>query len=91
MLNEKIKKMKTREIMKRTIIFLFAQLNKSEKKELIDAISAGAKLTKADAGRLLSPIPIKELTGIGLISGMTKAQLIDAIASSAKLTKADAG
>ena len=80
MLNEKIKNMKTSEIMKRTIIFLFAQLNKSEKKQLIDAISAGSKLTKADAGRLISLIPIKELVGIGLISGMTKAQLIDAIA-----------
>ena len=80
LLNEKIKNMKTSEIMKRTIIFLFAQLNKSEKKQLIDAISAGSKLTKADAGRLISLIPIKELVGIGLISGMTKAQLIDAIA-----------
>ncbi len=91
MLNEKINKMKTSEIMKRTIIFLFAQLSKSDKKQLIDAISAGAKLTKADAGKLLSPIPIKDLTGIGLISRMSKAQLIDAITSSAKLTKADAG
>lgn len=91
MLNEKVKNMKTSEVMIRTIIFLFAQLNKTEKKKLIDAIAAGAKLTKADAGKLLSPIPIKELTGIGLISGISKAQLIDAIASSAKLTKADAG
>jgi hypothetical protein len=91
LLNEKIEKMKTSEIMKRTIIFLFAQLSKTDKKQLIDAIFAGSKLTKADAERLLSPIPTKELVGIGLISGMTKAQLIDAIASSAKLTKADAG
>ncbi len=91
LLNVKTDKMKTSEVMMRTIIFLLAQLNKTEKKKLIDAISACSKLTKADAGRLLSPMPIKELTGIGLISGMTKAQLIDAIASSAKLTKADAG
>lgn len=73
------------------MLFLFAQLNKTDKKQLIDALASGAKLTKADAGKLLSPIPIREITGIGLISGMTKAQLIDAIASSAKLTKADAG
>jgi len=58
---------------------------------LIDSIAAGSKLTKADAGRLLSLIPIKELTGIGLISGMNKKELIDAIASHSKLTKADAG
>mgnify|MGYP000078052242 CR=1 FL=1 len=91
MLNEKISKMKTNEVMKRTILFLFAQLNKTDKKQLIDALAAGSKLTKADAGKLLNPMPIKELIGIGLISGIAKAQLIDAIASSAKLTKADAG
>lgn len=91
MLHVKTKKMKTSEIMKRTIIFLFAQLNKTERKKVIDALASDYKLTKADAGRLLSPMPIKELAAIGLISGMTKAHLIDAIASSAKLTKADAG
>lgn len=83
--------MKKSEIFKRTIVFLFAQLNEKEKAKTIDAIKESAKLTKADAGRLMSPIPIEELVGIGLISGMTKAKLIDAIASSAKLTKADAG
>jgi hypothetical protein len=83
--------MKTNEIMKRTILFLFAQLNKTDKKQLIDALASGATLTKADAGRLLNPIPIKELAGIGLISGMNKKELIDAIASGSKLTKADAG
>jgi 3-keto-L-gulonate-6-phosphate decarboxylase len=83
--------MKTNEIMKRTIVFLFAQLSKTDKKQVIDALNSGAKLTKADAGRLLSSMPIKELAGIGLISGMAKAELIDAIKESAKLTKADAG
>jgi hypothetical protein len=83
--------MKQSEIFKRTIIFLFAQLSEKDQTKTIDAIKESAKLTKADAGRLMSPMPITELTGIGLISGMTKAQLIDAIASSAKLTKADAG
>jgi nucleoid DNA-binding protein len=103
--------MKKSEVFKRTIIFLFAQLSKTQKKEIIDAISLGAKLTKADAGRLkkilerifegmpskadagrmLLPMSIAELTGIGLISGMSKAELIDAIKESAKLTKADAG
>lgn len=83
--------MKQSEIFKRTIIFLFAQLSANDQAKTIDAIKESAKLTKADAGRLLSPIPTAELAGIGLISGMTKAKLIDAIASSAKLTKADAG
>jgi hypothetical protein len=83
--------MKKSEVFKRTIIFLFAQLSAKDQVKTIDAIKESAKLTKADAGRLLSPISTAELGGIGLISGMTKAQLIDAIASSAKLTKADAG
>lgn len=83
--------MKKSEVFKRTIIFLFAQLDKADQTKTIDAIKESAKLTKADAGRLLSPIPIPELTGIGLISGMSKAELIDAIKESAKLTKADAG
>jgi hypothetical protein len=83
--------MKKNEIFKRTIIFLFAQMSDKDQAKVIDAIKESAKLTKADAGRLLSSIPISELMGIGLISGMTKAKLIDAIASSAKLTKADAG
>ena len=83
--------MKKSEVFKRTIIFLYAQLNERNQERLIDAIKESANLTKADAGRLLSPIPIPELTAIGLITGMTKAKLIHAIASSAKLTKADAG
>jgi hypothetical protein len=83
--------MKQSEIFKRTIIFLFAQLDAKDQAKTIDAIKESAKLTKADAGRLMSPMPIPVLAGIGLISGMTKAKLIDAIASSAKLTKADAG
>lgn len=83
--------MKKNEVIKRTIVFLFAQLSKAEKTQLIDAIAEGSKLTKADAGRILAPIPEAELTGIGLISGMNKLKLIDAIAASAKLSKADAG
>jgi hypothetical protein len=83
--------MKQSEIFKRTIIFLFAQLDAKDQAKTIDAIKESAKLTKADAGRLMSPMPITVLAGIGLLSGMTKKQLIDAIASSAKLTKADAG
>lgn len=83
--------MRKNEVIKRTIVFLFAQLSKTEKKQLIDAIAEGSKLTKADAGRILAPIPEADLTGIGLISGINKVKLIDAIAASAKLSKADAG
>ena len=68
-----------------------AELPVLEKKELIDAIAAGAKLTKADAGKLLDKIPMKGLVGIGLISGMNKTKLIDAIIARAKLSRADAG
>jgi len=49
------------------------------KAELIDAIASSAKLTKADAGRLI---------GGGVKGGKV---LIDAISAGAKLTKADAG
>jgi len=69
------------------ILFLLVQGMK--KKELIDAISDGAKLSKADAGRLLASMPKKEFTEFLL--GMDKIALIDAIAASGKLTKADAG
>lgn len=83
--------MRKNEVIKRTIVFLFAQLSKAEKKQLIDAIAEGAKLTKADAGKILALIPEADLTGIGLITGMNKVKLIDSIAASAKLSKADAG
>lgn len=49
------------------------------KEKVIDAVASGAKLTKADAGRLIQ----------GAVTASK--ELIDAIASSAKLTKADAG
>lgn len=74
-------------------------------KELIDAIASSAKLTKADAGRLvkvfevmpskadaarmMACMPEKEL--IDFLFGMKKVELIDAISAGAKLTKADAG
>ncbi len=86
-------------------IILFLLVQGMSKKELIDAISAGAKLTKADAGRTLRRIyegmPSKIEAG-RLFANMPKKEfseflfasdpvLIDAIAASAKLTKADAG
>jgi nucleoid DNA-binding protein len=68
---------------------LFMLVQEMTKKELIDAIASGSKLTKADAGRLMASLPKKEI--IEFLFGMEKTALIDAIASSAKLTKADAG
>lgn len=59
------------------------------KAELIDAIAASSKLTKADAGRVAQKIIDDEL--IQFILVMKKAELIDAISAGAKLTKADAG
>lgn len=69
------------------ILFLLVQ--GMTKAELIDAIAAGAKLTKADAGRLIASLPPKEI--IDVLFGLKKAELIDAISAGAKLTKADAG
>ncbi len=68
-------------------------------KELIDAIAASAKLTKADAGRIMMvlrvyegmPSKIDAARIIDVLFGMKKAELIDAISAGAKLTKADAG
>lgn len=71
---------------KRILFLLALGMNK---KELIDAIASGSKLTKADAGRLLASLPPKEI--IENLFGVDKTVLIDAIASSAKLTKTDAG
>ena len=83
--------MKKTEIIIRAILFLSAQLNRREKSDLFDTLAKSTKLTHAEAGRLLSAIPLSELAGIGLIAGMNKTKLIDAIASGSKLTKADAG
>lgn len=69
------------------ILFLLVQ--GMTKKELIDAIASGSKLTKADAGRMMATMPKKEFDEF--LIGNDRAALIDAIASSAKLTKADAG
>lgn len=68
---------------------LYTLVQGMSKKELFDAISAGAKLTKADASRLIATMPRKEFTEFQI--GTDKIALIDAIAASGKLTKADAG
>lgn len=68
---------------------LFMLVQEMNKKELIDAIASGSKLTKADAGRMMGAMPKKEFSEF--LCGTDKTALIDAIASSAKLTKADAG
>ena len=57
--------------------------------ELIDAIAASEKLTKADAGRFVKRMSEHEL--MQYVFGMKKAELIDAISAGAKLSKADAG
>ena len=79
----------TTEIKKQIILILVHGMSKKDKRELIDSIAAGSKLTKADAGRLIASLPEKEI--IEILFGMKKAELIDAIASHSKLTKADAG
>lgn len=68
---------------KQKVILFFLALGMN-KKELIDAIASGSKLTKADAGRIFAGMPSK-------IDAAKLMALIDAIAASAKLTKADAG
>lgn len=80
--------MKTDKIIKEFIIAIAPTLSNMTKAELIDAIAASAKLTKADAGRILK-MTEKEL--LNFFFGMKKAELIDAISAGAKLTKADAG
>lgn len=69
------------------ILFLLVQ--GMTKAELIDAIAAGSKLSKADAGRIIGTLPKKEFSEFLL--GNEKAAIIDAISAGAKLTKADAG
>jgi len=68
---------------------LFTLIQGMNKIELIDAIAASAKLTKADAGRLIASLPKKEI--VEFLFGVEKTVLIDAISAGAKLTKADAG
>lgn len=69
------------------ILFLLVQGMST--KELIDAIAASTKLTKADAGRLLANMPRKEFSDFFI--GTDKVVLIDVISAGAKLSKADAG
>lgn len=68
---------------------LFTLIQGMSKAELIDAIASSAKLTKADAGRLIASLPKREI--ITYLFGVEKTVLIDAISAGAKLTKADAG
>ena len=68
---------------------LFTLIQGMSNAELIDAIASSAKLTKADAGRLIASLPKREI--ITFLFGVEKTVLIDAIAAGAKLTKADAG
>ncbi len=68
---------------------LFMLVQGMSKRELIDAIAEGAKLSKADAGRMMATMPRKEFSEF--LCGTDKTELIDAISAGAKLTKADAG
>jgi hypothetical protein len=68
-----------------------------KKKELIDAIAAGAKLTKADAGRLINQTNafyegVTKEFGLSSTAALkfTK-QIVAAKTDGSKLTKADAG
>ncbi len=78
--------MKATEREKRILYLLVQGMSKEE---LIDAIAGSAKLTKADAGRVVKQMTEDEL--MKYVFGLSKEKLIDAIASGAKLTKADAG
>ena len=60
-----------------------------KRNELIDAIAASSKLSKADAGKLLKRITDEAL--VKLLFGMSYKKTVDALANGAKLTKADAG
>jgi len=81
--------MKSDKIIKDFVVAIFPTLSNMTKKELIDAIASSAKLTKADAGRLMASMTKPELEAF-LLGGNKKA-LIDQIAENAKITKADAG
>ena len=78
--------MKATEREKRILSLLILGMTKEE---LIDAIAGSAKLTKADAGRVMATMPKKEFEEFLL--GADKVVIIDAISAGAKLTKADAG
>lgn len=47
---------------KKLIVAIASQMNHLDKKQLIDAIASGSKLTKADAGRLIHPEETKEIS-----------------------------
>ncbi len=91
--------MKATDREKKMLSVLFQGMSKAE---LIDAIAASAKLTKADAGRILEEMPSK-IDVARMLACMSKKQfselllgndrlvIIDAISAGAKLTKADAG
>lgn len=81
--------MKNEEEITKLLILLGTQLKPMNKKDLIDAIASGSKLTKADAGRFIASMPKKEFREFLL--GADKTDIIDAISMGAKLTKADAG
>lgn len=81
--------MKRNKIIKEISLAVFPALTNVTKTELIDAIAASAKLSKADAGRVVQRIIDDELIQFVLL--MKKTELIDAISAGAKLTKADAG
>jgi nucleoid DNA-binding protein len=89
MFNENNDVMRTLEIINSTIILMGTNLSMNEKKQLIDALANGAKLTKADAGRVVRSMT--ELEIYEHVFRMSKKELIEAIAANAKLTKADAG
>lgn len=81
--------MKKDKIIKEISVVIFPALTNMIKTELIDAIAASAKLSKADAGRVALKIIDDELMQFVLV--MKKVELTDAISAGAKLTKADAG
>lgn len=78
--------MKATDREKRILYLLVQGMSKTE---LIDAIASSAKLTKADAGRMMASMTKKEFDEFLL--GKEKIVIIDAISAGAKLTKADAG
>lgn len=91
--------MVTTAVEKKILFLLALGMNK---KELIDAIASGSKLTKADAGRIYEGMPSK-IDAMRLLACMSKKEfsefllgddklvIIDAISAGAKLSKADAG
>jgi nucleoid DNA-binding protein len=78
--------MKATDREKRILYLLVQGMTKGE---LVDAIASSAKLTKADAGRVMALMTKKEFDEF--LIGNERTVIIDAISASAKLTKADAG